>query len=633
MEAEDVEVEENVEISAGRTRVYKYGLLAPTVNTKIVEAQMRLAHNYRNTLVEIERGRRNAQRSVLAKFDLSGKEQAVLATRAELEAALLAVRVARAASRSRSETEDMRDRVKAARKSHKESTKALAIERKALRADTQVQLEIDVINDRAAELRRSARAFSGLGEMGPHFGAWGTYLLIEAADMAARKAPFFKDSEPNDPRFVRFEGEGQVSVQLQGGMSVEDLFSGFHARARVDAVNENAWFAKKRGDRRRASRTMLSLRVASEGRDPVWATWPMIMHRPIPEGASIQRITVSRRKYGPREEWSVDFTLKLSDKTPARTKCGQSGVVTIDLGWRTIGNEIRVAAWRDDQGKHGELRLDARAVSGLKKPDELRSLRDEKFNFARAALIEILGKVTIPDWLREEISHIAQWRSQARLAALARKWSDRHFEGDDEAYAMIETWRYRDHHLWEYESGQRIGSLRHRREIYRRFAAELGRKYKTLLLEDFDLRGVATRAPTEEGAENLVARRNRQLAAVSELRGCLCNVFGEDALKVSPENSTHICNACGAVEEFDAALKIDHTCSACGATWDQDDNATIVLFERWRAAKKAEAARAAENPKDANVVRESRWVRAKRMKEAKIERQNAARNKDPKDEE
>lgn len=44
--------------------VYRYGLTAPTENADVVYAEMRQAHTYRNVLVEIERGRRAALRSL-----------------------------------------------------------------------------------------------------------------------------------------------------------------------------------------------------------------------------------------------------------------------------------------------------------------------------------------------------------------------------------------------------------------------------------------------------------------------------------------------------------------------------------------------------------------------------------------
>lgn len=45
-------------------RVYKYGLLPPIDHAETVQDQMRAGHRYRNTLTEIERGRRAALREI-----------------------------------------------------------------------------------------------------------------------------------------------------------------------------------------------------------------------------------------------------------------------------------------------------------------------------------------------------------------------------------------------------------------------------------------------------------------------------------------------------------------------------------------------------------------------------------------
>ena len=47
-----------------KIRVYRYGLLPPHENAELVREQMRLAHKYRNTLVEIERKRRSDLRAL-----------------------------------------------------------------------------------------------------------------------------------------------------------------------------------------------------------------------------------------------------------------------------------------------------------------------------------------------------------------------------------------------------------------------------------------------------------------------------------------------------------------------------------------------------------------------------------------
>jgi hypothetical protein len=51
--------------------VYRYGLLSPTCNAERVRDTMRIAHRYRNTLTEIERGLRAAVRAVEADLGIA----------------------------------------------------------------------------------------------------------------------------------------------------------------------------------------------------------------------------------------------------------------------------------------------------------------------------------------------------------------------------------------------------------------------------------------------------------------------------------------------------------------------------------------------------------------------------------
>src|SRR5690606_20002748 len=103
-----------------------------------------------------------------------------------------------------------------------------------------------------------------------------------------------------------------------------------------------------------------------------------------------------------------------------------------------------------------------------------------------------------------------------RLAALALRWRQERFAGDEAGYTLVETWRKRDRHLWEYEANLRDQLLARRREQCRRFAAHLARTYGEIVLEDFDLRQVASGDGREE--QYAGARHQRQLANVAGLR-------------------------------------------------------------------------------------------------------------------
>src|SRR5271167_4725493 len=75
------------------TIVYRFGLLPPTENAAVVRRQMRLAHDYRNLLVEIERGKRAALRALDAELgDTRGLEASLTAADAAVEAIYVQVR-------------------------------------------------------------------------------------------------------------------------------------------------------------------------------------------------------------------------------------------------------------------------------------------------------------------------------------------------------------------------------------------------------------------------------------------------------------------------------------------------------------------------------------------------------------
>jgi hypothetical protein len=579
-------------------RVYRYGLLAPTENGEIVRDEMLMAHRYRNTLVEIERGKRSAIRAVLSQAgDIPTLEAACSHAEEEHRRAFEVVMRARAKTRSRSETPEMKSNEKAARARRSEAKRALADARKAIRKTPSLVEAQAAIYDRSSELVRSARAHCGLGEKGPHFGAWGTYLLVEAAgEQAAKSLPLYRGADANDPSFVRFADvhRQRVGVQIQGGMSIAEAFSQEDTRLRIGGVDDRAWYdrsggeARARGQGKRASmRTTIRLRIGSAGRAPIWGTWPMVMHRAIPEGAVIKSVAITVEKIGPREAWYACITVDESN-VERRPTCG-TGRVAVPVGWRVRpGRDLRVAVLLGDHDGDAptEVMLDAEWNAALDKADALRETRDKGFNVARDALAAWLkDRAGLPAFLDHVRPHLWQWRSAGKLSALALRWRNERFAGDEDAYVALESWRYKDHHLWEWEASQRKKTLLRRREQYRRLAAQLSREYGEVLLADVDKTQLARRPDATEKYENETARSNRFRAAVSELEEALRNAFvraGGRVTKVDVSGSaqeggsgvgaTHECHVCGYPNDFDAALQVEQTCMGCGSIWDQDVN-------------------------------------------------------------
>jgi len=603
-------------------RVYRFGLLRPTANETLIRDQMHKAHVYRNVLVELERQRRFKTRAAMSAYgDIPELERAAKAAQESERALAIAIKSARAKARKLKTSPESKEALAAAKEARKAAMTALSLRRAELKTDEKLALIIDAINDESLAKQKQYRESCGV--------YWGTYLLIEDAMQASRKQPLYDGTEPSDPHFVRWQGEGRVGIQLQGGIPTATLFSG-NTIIRIEKPDERAWWSESRSERRRLSRTTLRMRIGSDDRAPVWAEWPMVMHREIPEFAVIKKATVSLRKKGPIEEWAVEITVDEGDSVAARHGEGEVG---IDIGWRVIDSEIRVAAWEGSDGQTGELRVPPELLSSLHKAEELRSIRDKSFNEIRDQLSSWMQYREMPEWFSEQTKTIAMWRSPARLAKLVRMWRDNRFADDDSAYEIAEKWRYHDFHLWEWECCQRTKSLRRRREFYRIFSAELASKYETVVLEKFDIRPIARKRSVENDEnENETARSNRQLMSVSEMRLCIVNAFrarkGKDVY-VPAQNTTRECNVCHVIEIFDAANELRHTCEN-GHEWDQDFNARINILDRWTSERPGGApvpapARNDEKVSKTNEVKESRWVRARRLKDAKAARKIIAR--------
>jgi len=577
------------------TKVYRYGLLAPTENADVVADQIRHAHSYYNKLVELERRRRDQIRGIIdtETGDVLG---AAKQADAERQSARKALARENAEKRSRKKADPKLQ--KALKDASKKRKKALATLKKARsKAFKEHKETIRSINQRHGNRLREARKNT------PTY--WGTYTIVEDALKASANDKMLWDRRdwfsPSDPEFKRWRGEGRLSVQVQ--KSPQDKKPGLASEAVfqennlvwVDPVDERAWCDPVRGVRRRFSRTKLHFRIDSdENRKPVWTEFPMIMHRPLPEGGRVKRVTIHKKRIGTRVEWSAHFTVNTDAVIPESRPV--SGMVAIDVGWRKLDSgAIRVAAWDASDGKSGYLEVSPELISALQYNRQLRSIRNNNFNEIISQLVEHFKHAHVPSWLCEELGRkekltpekaravLAQLRSMDRLAYLTRRWAE---EGVTEKHAYmyqrLEEWRYHDFHLYSWESDQAKKSQRRRKDLYRNFAAELSRTYETLVLEDFKLDRLVRRNDVGAESENETARANRHMVALYELRDSLINAFNRcgAVVIVDPRDSTRTCHVCGVVNDWDQAAELEHRCVACGTIWDQDDNAALILRRR-----------------------------------------------------
>lgn len=643
------------------TKVYKFWLRPPHENADLVRKQIRLAHEYRNKLVELARAERGELRALEGTYgNIAAIRATADAAKTACDEAYFAIKAHKQGSRKRSVPDALREAYASAKANKAAAVQALSEAREAYRKDLlDIEEKRKQIADKYHELRKKARATCGV--------YWGTYLGIEAADAQAREdSPLWWDGQPNDPEFVRWQGEGAVGVQIQAGLKVEDMISSRSRYLRIEEapLPPNADPKSKKTAKRRYC--VLAMRVGSEGRDPIWARWKMVMHRPLPADAVINWAKVKVAKIGAREEWHCLITVKTSENRRHRPIIEAENRLAVDIGWRVREDGLRVAAWRSDSGEHGFLMLNSHMLGGFDQSEAIRSVRDKyllagfdkvdddkmsKLGDERAhqiktrllsmlyndklgdrlvsvkdRLLSLISGLTLPDWFPK---NIYQWRGHARFARLERHWKQNRFDGDDLAYQLLADWRYRDHHLREWECSQRESNLRDRLDFYRKFAAAMARRYSSLVIEDFDTSKIARKPSAEEQeGDNAAARGMRFVASTHELRDCLINAFGGDFVKVPAAYTTQVCSSCGSLEKWDQKTEVEHVCSACGTKWDQDDNACRNLLayrERPGADETTAPARNRKKPNNSSEVNESKWTKIKRKSQEKRTRVEAAR--------
>lgn len=626
-------------------KTYKYGLRPPISGEVEVRHQLELAYHYQVQLLKAKITARATRRTLECGAEINQLKETLKAKQDALEELVAQLKRQRKATRSRSETQELRDAIKAARTEQKEARVALTAKRHEISKDLKPARE--EIHDRWLETRRATRAEFGASGKKLYSG---TYILIESSvDQADSMTKLWDGLEPTDPHFPRNGREGRVGAQIQHGISVPELFRCQDTRVQLrtepdmfqEVVGRNG--KSRGGGKRRPQFGVLKLRVASDERKPLWAEWPIKMHRPLPKDARIKYVTVSCHKTGPREVWEALFSVDTSEQ---QEYCG-TGTVAIDIGWRVIGDEVRVATWYDSQGNAGELRLPAPLVSALWYPDELGRIRTNNLNAMKQTLLASLPE-DLPEWLRRRTvrkderlpsskqahHYLSQWKSFSRWAVLAKYW-----EGG-ECPEVLEKWRYHDFHLWEWQENQRRQALNRRKDHYRVFAAWLARTYGCVILEDFELPRVAKKANPEANAENETARANRQKVAVHEMRDAIVNAMvsrGGDVWWENPAFTTQECPVCHHIEKWNAAASIlrKPVCPKCKETWDQDYSAAEILLGRGMKRNNErpggdDVPRGTRRDKNEKKT-ESKWERVKKQLDEKQARREGARAQQIKD--
>lgn len=547
---------------ATTTRVCQYGAWAPTEGADVVDDQIRLAHRYQNNLIENERARRDRYREIVSRDPIVAEAQRVEASAlATYEAAAQDDADERATTRRRTTSQSTRDALKALKAASKAARKA---EREAARG--RLAGELREIDQQARDDAKRLRSECGV--------YWGTYLIVERS--------LHMSGPP--PRFQRWDGTGYVAVQFQGGITEEALCGCQDNRARLELRDD--WGANRRSSRRGT----LWMRVASDGRAPVWAKFRVAWHRRIPEGARIKWLQMSRvRGRGGRGfDWSLCVTIETPGASatpmPVAEPIVRENAVAIDFGWRKReAGGVRVAYTYDSCGVSHEIVLPQWWLEGHVLVHDLRSIRDKAFNEVRGKLVDAVasGSVEIPALLADDAETLALWRATKRLAVFVQEWRTlgaATAPGVPLPPAWLVAWLHQDRHLYQWERGLEGRLIRWRRDWYRHWASYLAQRYSCVLVEDADFAKLKMQPIIGEAREGAIGAHVP--ASPGELRQQIVETCCRDRVEVRKAPaaySTMRCAACGEVGLTRDRKALMLTCTACGVRVDQDDNAARVL--------------------------------------------------------
>ncbi len=565
-------------------------------------AQMRLGHELRNHLVELE----NRFDSAVAAAWETIPELAAAKTAVDETDAVVAGLVKRASQermldRSTRPRADTAAELRAAKKARTEARKTLK-ELKAARYPEIVPLVHDAADVRKADQKTAYRAFVDRGLY------WATFndVVDHHRTSVKNRNSARKKGKPSGLRFHRWSGEGSVAVQLQRSAgdparTPEVLASGEGKWRNVLQVgpweDPGTFDARERSERRRLSRTgRARVRI---GCDPAgeaqWADLKVVVHRMVPADAEIVAATLSRKVVAGKPRVHLNLTVK---RPVAEVMGGPT--VALHSGWRSMADgRVQVASWasssplpevpdhlvgivgRSPDGTTGRVYAPGGWGDEDNQIAKVRSTQDTSRDLIRPV---------IADWMTEHPEIMVDRDGDPLRAQDVRLWRDpgrfayavativEHDPGSDTA-DQLAAWARQDRHLFQWWANQADQLAAKRTDTWRKVAAWLTATAGRVIIDDTDIQALTAvpDAGVEDEHRDRKARVNQHRTGPGELRAVVAatakrdNIPTETAAAVS---AVHV--GCGGKAVDPAGVEL--TCAACGGTYDRELNALAALL-------------------------------------------------------
>lgn len=592
----------------GRTVVHAYGAPRRWAGQPVdlpdeAFRQLRLANDLRNRLVEAERAHEDTVAAIWATDPACAAAQQEVADCVAAEADMV----------ERAKRERVKDRTTTPRDGTAAYLAAARTHLKTARKELQAARDAayPALAPQFHAARKAVSALTGAGgewscaNTDLHAGTWSDTVdrhKVAVAELGKRRAA----GQWGRMQFHRFDGSGTLRAQLQRGAgdpprTFELLSTGGGKWANVCTITRLAPHPDMvvNGKGGNGKDTL-------HGRDRMWTLSmtlghgrghievPFVMHRPLPAGADITDVRVTRRRVAGSHKLTVQFTCRLD--APAPKPAGH--VAGVHVGWRSFGPKgVRVGVVRGthlepapahltaagvltvaDDGRTAEVFVPRPWVEVMARTAGTRATRDKALDTLRAQVVAALPVPELPVTAAE----VARWRSPARFARLARDWP-----ADHPLAARLEAWRVQDRHLWEWEAHERDQVAARRRGAWREVAAWLTACTSRLAVGAMHLPDLSEVPDVgcEDTRQARLARAQRQLAAPGELRHAVRQTATANGVAVDAVDSRRVSivhAACGTLtaDRDHMGDKASVWCEACGVAYDQDHNAAALLLAR-----------------------------------------------------
>jgi hypothetical protein len=349
--------------------VRQYGLQPPPDWDENALQVLRLQNRLWNTLVEIDHVHTAAYRNMIAAHDNVKPLEEEMGELRERKRRLRGERKQRRkAARTRVPTPEIDTELKSVAARIGELMPRIKTARQLTRRILKPQL--DALERTRREQVKTARRQSSLW--------WPNYNAVVQSYNVARSRAL---REGTELRFHHFDGSGRFTFQVQGGMTVAELFAGSNAALQADPIDPAVYADTLRGHRRAGTHTTLRMAIASEPgkKEDRYRrlACPMTMERPIPENALIKLAVIKRRRIGSDFQWTVTFTCTREGseqalRTNLESRCG------LNFGWRIKRcGDVRVAMLADNAGGRREYTLPAKMLKDYRFLDALRKRQDD----------------------------------------------------------------------------------------------------------------------------------------------------------------------------------------------------------------------------------------------------------------